>query len=313
MVMIVRKKFRGRRKAKSSKIIKILLLLFIIFILYKFFSAKFNFKIDDIFLKYIINDYNNASNDNILYKLINKNTHNLINNPSRLLATNFYSINKEEKEKESIVYNEQDNSPIIYLYNSHQSEGYSMEYMEDYNVNPTVQMTANIMKERFDKMGLYTIVEDNDISAYLKENDMKYYQSYEASRHFLVDVIEKYDSIKLYIDIHRDAVSHEISSTNINGVDCAKIMFVVGKEYDSYLSNLENTNYLNNMIKEKYPALTRGVLQKEGKNVNGIYNQDLGSNIMLIEVGGNYNNIVEVMNTLDIITPIIGDYINEKR
>lgn len=313
MVMIVRKKFRGRRKAKSSKIIKILLLLFIIFILYKFFSAKFNFKIDDIFLKYIINDYNNASNDNILYKLINKNTHNLINNPSRLLATNFYSINKEEKEKESIVYNEQDNSPIIYLYNSHQSEGYSMEYMEDYNVNPTVQMTANIMKERFDKMGLYTIVEDNDISAYLKENDMKYYQSYEASRHFLVDVIEKYDSIKLYIDIHRDAVSHEISSTNINGVDCAKIMFVVGKEYDSYLSNLENTNYLNNMIKEKYPALTRGVLQKEGKNVNGIYNQDLGSNIMLMEIGGNYNNINEVLNTIDLITPIIGDYINEKR
>ena len=311
--MIVRKKFRGRRKAKSSKIIKILLLLFIIFILYKFFSAKFNFKIDDIFLKYIINDYNNASNDNILYKLINKNTHNLINNPSRLLATNFYSINKEEKEKESIVYNEQDNSPIIYLYNSHQSEGYSMEYMEDYNVNPTVQMTANIMKERFDKMGLYTIVEDNDISAYLKENDMKYYQSYEASRHFLVDVIEKYDSIKLYIDIHRDAVSHEISSTNINGVDCAKIMFVVGKEYDSYLSNLENTNYLNNMIKEKYPALTRGVLQKEGKNVNGIYNQDLGSNIMLMEIGGNYNNINEVLNTIDLITPIIGDYINEKR
>lgn len=313
MVMIVRKKFRGRRKAKSSKIIKILLLLFIIFILYKFFSAKFNFKIDDIFLKYIINDYNNASNDNILYKLINKNTHNLINNPSRLLATNFYSINKEEKEKESIVYNEQDNSPIIYLYNSHQSEGYSMEYMEDYNVNPTVQMAANIMKERFDKMGLYTIVEDNDISAYLKENDMKYYQSYEASRHFLVDVIEKYDSIKLYIDIHRDAVSHEISSTNINGVDCAKIMFVVGKEYDSYLSNLENTNYLNNMIKEKYPALTRGVLQKEGKNVNGIYNQDLGSNIMLMEIGGNYNNINEVLNTIDLITPIIGDYINEKR
>ena len=66
-------------------------------------------------------------------------------------------------------------------------------------------------------------------------------------------------------------------------------------------------------IKNKYPTLTRGVLEKEGKNVNGIYNQDLGSNIMLIEVGGNYNNIEEVMNTIDLIVPIIGDYINEKR
>ena len=34
---------------------------------------------------------------------------------------------------------------------------------------------------------------------------------------------------------------------------------------------------------------------------------------MLLEIGGNYNNINEVMNTIDLITPIIGDYINEER
>lgn len=90
-------------------------------------------------------------------------------------------------------------------------------------------------------------------------------------------------------------------------------MFVVGLEHDNYINNLENMNHLNDMIKEKYPTLTRGVLQKEGKNVNGIYNQDLGSNIMLIEIGGNYNNIEEVLNTIDLISPIIGEYINEKR
>ena len=89
-------------------------------------------------------------------------------------------------------------------------------------------------------------------------------------------------------------------------------MFVVGKEHDNYLKNLENTKRLNDMIKDKYPTLTRGVLEKEGAGVNGIYNQDLGSNIMLIEVGGNYNNISEVANTIDLIIPIIGEYINEK-
>ncbi len=270
------------------------------------------------FLKNIINDYNYISDDNILNEILKHNTREKINNPSSLLATNFYVNNKKEskniEEKNNLVVNEvNDDKPIVYLYNSHQSEAYSMEYMEDYNVNPTVQMASYMIKERLDNLGIYTIVEENNISKYLKDNDMKYYQSYEASRHFLLDVMEKYDSIRLFIDVHRDAVSHEVSTVNINNMDCAKIMFVVGREHDNFLNNLENMTYLNNMIKEKYPSLTRGVLEKEGKNVNGIYNQDLGSNIMLIEIGGNYNNIEEVLNTVDLITPIIGDYINEKK
>lgn len=188
-----------------------------------------------------------------------------------------------------------------------------MEYMEDYNINPTVLTASYMIQERLNKMGINTIVEENSISDYLKENDMKYYQSYEASRHYLLNTMEKYDSIKLYLDIHRDAISHEYSTVNINDLECAKIMFVVGLEHDNYLTNRENAKHLNDMIKSKYPTLTRGVIEKEGKNVNGIYNQDLGSNIMLIEIGGNYNNINEVLNTIDLITPIIGEYINEKR
>ena len=109
-----------------------------------------------------------------------------------------------------------------------------------------------------------------------------------------------------------ESLNIKLGLFNIDGVDCAKIMFVVGKEHDNYLKNLENTKRLNDMIKDKYPTLTRGVLEKEGAGVNGIYNQDLGSNIMLIEVGGNYNNISEVANTIDLIIPIIGEYINEK-
>ena len=59
------------------------------------------------------------------------------------------------------------------------------------------------------------------------------------------------------------------------------------------------------------PTLDRGVLKKSGKGVNGIYNQDFNSNTMLIEVGGQYNNIIEVNNTLKVFAKVLSKYIKE--
>ena len=53
-------------------------------------------------------------------------------------------------------------------------------------------------------------------------------------------------------------------------------------------------------------------MKKKGYGVNGIYNQDLKGNVILIEIGGNENNIEEINNTLDIMALVIGEYLNEK-
>ena len=318
------RKFKAKRRVRLSKIIKWVFILFAIFVMYKCLKWSLltvdSFDSNEKFIKYILEDndyysYSNKKGENILNTVVNYISNNIIQDPLEVLNTNFYyRSNNEASEKYIADNDEQDsNKPLVYIYNSHQTESYSMEYLEDYNINPTVQMTAYILKEKLGNLGIDVVVEDANISSYLKENNMKYSQSYEASRYYLKQVIDRYDGIVLYLDVHRDAIDHDSSTVNINGLDCAKIMFVVGKEYDTYLSNLENTNHLNDMIKEKYPDLTRGVIQKEGKNVNGVYNQDLSPNIMLLEIGGNYNNISEVLNTIDLITPIIGEYINEKK
>lgn len=324
------KKFKARRRIKVSKVIKWLFLGILIFFLYQLFKwALLTISLTDSnekFIKYILEDNNYYSyyekkNENILSVVFNYATNNLINEPTNILKNGFYYVDKTETKEEirnDDVYISDPNpkvsdKPLVYIYNSHQTEMYSMEYLEDYNITPTVLMAAYIMKERLNNIGIETVVEDADISSYLKENNMKYYQSYDASRYYLKKTMEKYNSVVLYIDLHRDAINHSDSTVTIDGLDCAKIMFVVGKEYDTYLSNLENTNKLNNMIKDKYPTLTRGVMQKEGEGVNGVYNQDLDSNIILLEIGGNYNNISEVLNTIDLITPIIGEYVNEKK
>ena len=53
------------------------------------------------------------------------------------------------------------------------------------------------------------------------------------------------------------------------------------------------------------------MLKKEGQNVNGIYNQDLSNNSLLIELGGVDNNIEEVLNTINAIADILEMYIKE--
>lgn len=320
----MKRRFKAKRRMNLTKLLKWILIFILFYFLFQIFKFAFlNINLsnpNETLIKYILSDndyyaYSGKKDENILNTVFNYATKDMISEPTNLLDTNFhYKNNKKEVE----VVNEEsdikiDDKPLVYIYNSHQTESYNMDYLEDYNINPTVQLAAYMIKERLEKLRINTIVESSDISKYLKENDMKYYQSYEASRHYLLEKMKKYDSILLYMDVHRDAISHDASTVTIDDKDCAKIMFVIGKEYDTYHKNLENVNHLNEMIYDKYPTLTRGVIEKEGSGVNGVYNQDLSENILLIEIGGNNNNIVEVLNTVDLITPIIGEYVNEKR
>ena len=66
---------------------------------------------------------------------------------------------------------------------------------------------------------------------------------------------------------------------------------------------------INNLCNKYYPGLSRGIYKKEGAGVNGIYNQDISPNSILIEVGGASNNIDEVLNTTEAISNILYYYI----
>lgn len=47
-------------------------------------------------------------------------------------------------------------------------------------------------------------------------------------------------------------------------------------------------------------------------NVNGIYNQDLNENMILLECGGYQNKIEEVNNTMILLSDVIKEYLEAK-
>ena len=206
---------------------------------------------------------------------------------------------KEEKE------------PLVYVYNTHQTENYSYKKYEEYNITPNVMMASYILREKLNNKGIPTIVETTNISDLLHTNGWSYANSYKASSFLVKDAIKKYPTLKLVIDLHRDAVKKEASTVEINQKKYAKILFVIGAEHDAYEKNLRVANKMNDLLNKKYKGLSRGVMKKSGKNVNGIYNQDLSENAILIECGGHENTLDEVLNTIEILADVIKEYIGD--
>ena len=308
----MKKRFKSR-KHKKKKLLYLLLLPIIIYITSLINSIKIttNINIINKMLKYTNISYTFSYKK--IYKNIIDNLYSIFYKPEYILKNELrynyiknegYSIHDFEYSKNDI--------PLIYIYNSHQKEKYSNKYLEDYNIVPSVYTAAHMLKEKLDNKGINTIVEENNILEYMEQNNYDHSMSYIASRKFLAETIKKYSSIKLYIDLHRDSLSHEYTTVTLNNKNYAKVMFVIGLKNSSYELNYKVSESLNNKLNLKYSGISRGILKKGNVGANGIYNQDLNPNIILIELGGYENNIEEINNTLDILSTIIGEYINEK-
>lgn len=336
------KKMRLKNNNKKSNKLRVIKILFLITIIYISFSYSFYYSLrrnmninNSNFIKSLVRmgNSNNLYNNkliNVVNSTINFITHVDITKPSSIIASyvsktnNYNSItlehndnysNLEELKKISSYiedpYKVDISKPIIYLYNTHQLENYNNKNLSIYNITPNVLMASYILKEKLNKNGISTIVEDTNLSEFLNLNHWNYASSYKATRMLLLEKMNKYDSLKYFIDIHRDSVNRNSTTVTINNKTYAKILFVIGLEHKNYEYNLEVTNKLNDLIKEDYPSLTKGIYKKSGKGVDGIYNQDVDKNCILIEIGGVDNTIEEVYNTLEVLSNVLTKFVGE--
>ncbi len=318
----MKKRFIGKR-SKSKKGFKIICFLsMILFFFFLSFHLLTNHWKKDITSKEFLEALlKNATGQNNFYEF-------LITNPTEYLFSSAMGI--EITKSESVFQEEEVSGPVyeyvpdpnpntenikvdpmIYIYNTHQTEGYSKYGMSEYDIEPTVLFASYYLREKLNDYSLPTMVETSDITEVLRANNWTYSHSYEASRYLVLDAKEKNPSLSYFFDIHRDSAGYNASTTEYNNKKYAKILFVIGKEHENYEQNLNLANQLNEKIKNKIPSISRGVIGKEGKNVNGIYNQDIHPNTLLIEIGGKDNSIFEVTNTMEILASSLKEYIEE--
>jgi len=306
----MKKRFKAKRKLKP-KYKSILIIITIIILLILILNYISNIQLIKQNALKTLAYSNNLEESNIKKEIIELTSKIIkidINKPTTILKNMMYYEKPNTKREYYAIENKKEiikQEPLVYIYNTHQTE----EYIDKEN---TVLTAAHYLKEKLEQLGISTIVEEKKIKDTIEENNLNYSESYKASRVNLENIKNKYPNIKIFIDLHRDSIGKNLSTTTIGNKECAKVLFVIGKEHNNYTQNLEFTSEINNLIIKNYPQLTKGILEKEGPGVNGIYNQDIGVNVILMEVGGFENTFEEVKNTLDIMSNIIKEKIYEE-
>lgn len=275
------KRFKTRKKFNFKKQIYIVLSI-IIFLLIFILISLHNFETNHKSLVNFFLQNTNFQKDN--------NYNQFLFNLDYLIPT--YTF----KEEKRLIYHNED--PLIYLYNTHDKEAYKDK--------KTVYDACNLLADNLKKIGINSLVEEQKTSDFI-DTGLDYY---DISRKFLKQVMEKYNNIKYYIDIHRDSVD-DIKVT-INNKNYAKVLFVLGKDQANYQENKKIMEKMNSFLNNNYKGISKGILEKSGNKVNGVYNQDMSSNVLLIEIGGKENNIEEVNNTTEVLSLMLYSLLNDK-
>ena len=211
----------------------------------------------------------------------------------------------KEYDKQSKVNLESE--PLVYIYNTHDKEYYVNPNSSLYNIDCNVKTASYILQDKLLSFNITSIVEERSPTSEVSKNKQDYPYTYSYSRTYLDEAIKKYPSVKIFIDLHRDGVPKEVSTIEINGTSYAKLMFFLGMGHEKSDQNKKLVKDLENIINDKYPGILRDTFIRP----NDDYNQDLTPNSFLLEVGGNYNTIEEVFNTLDVLAYAISTYLGE--
>lgn len=227
-----------------------------------------------------------------------------------------YSIDINKLLSEPLKLNTSKKGPQILVYHTHTTESF-LKSIDEYTMKNIASRSSN---------NNYNVVKVGDalINNFKKYNinvlhnstihDLDYNSSYVKSLKTLTDYVDKYPSLKMTIDLHRDALGEGKLRVvkKINGKNVAQIMFVIGT--DSKLSNPKWKENLKLAIKvqerlnEICPGLAKPIYISKNR-----YNQHLTNGSVIVEIGGDGNVIDECVRSTSYLAQAINDVIYKNK
>ena len=216
---------------------------------------------------------------------------------------------KEESMKPFDFNIEKDGTPQILIMHTHETESYEPYERDFYDKDFTCRTTDDSMNmaavgdaiaDKLEKAGIRVI---HDVT---KHDHPSYNGSYDRSRITVSEILEEYPSIKVVLDIHRDAIEKEDGTriapiASINGKNAAQVMIISGCDdgtmnMPDHMLNFRFASALQQQLESDHNGLTRPLLFDYRK-----YNQDLTTGSILIEVGGHANSIEHAIYSGELI------------
>lgn len=209
--------------------------------------------------------------------------------------------------------------PRVLIYHTHTKEGYFPSTAYDYEPdadyrNQNDEMNIVAVGERLarDLTQLYGIAVIHDTT---NHEPPKLNTAYSRSLETMLYYKEKYPSITLFIDVHRDDGGNPVVPSDyivIGGKEVARLMFVVGTGKGATGAGFdEMPDFTSNYaLAKKLTEVLIGVDDKLARNIRvkaGRYNQHVSSSCLLVEVGHTANTLEQAFNAVDYIAAAIAD------
>ena len=199
--------------------------------------------------------------------------------------------------------------PQVLIMHTHATESYEPYerdfYDSSFNSRTTdkqMNMVAvgDAIAEQLEAAGI-GVIHDTTMHDYPSYNG-----SYDRSRETIQAILDEYPSIKIVLDIHRDAIERADGEriapvAEINGRNAAQIMIISGCDdgtmgMPNCMKNFRFACMLQQQLESDYEGLTRPILFDYRK-----YNQDMTTGSILIEVGGHANSIDQAVYSGELI------------
>lgn len=202
-----------------------------------------------------------------------------------------------------------DTKQVLFLF-THSQEAFpgrteSTGQLSVYHPSHNITGFSGTISQAFSSEGLVAKPLNVDTMQLLSKHGKGFDQAYATVRPYIKEAIAK-ERIDVVIDFHRDSAKAKTTTLKINGESYAKVMLIVGGEHEAYKGNQQFAQALSDQLEKQVPGLSRGVLVKQGRGVDGVYNQDLHPATLLIELGGIENSPEEVEATIQQIATALG-------
>lgn len=186
--------------------------------------------------------------------------------------------------------------PYVLIYHTHTSESYLPESGKDHLFNQRgdiVKVGAYLQKILEERYGIKTIHCDQIHDHY------PFRESYQRSQQTLVKYLKEYPSLKILLDVHRDATPGLKSTCPVKGAEAATLMMVVGSDkmglpHPNWKKNHEFASNLNEFLNLYYPGLSNGIIISDAR-----YNQHLSDRAIIVEFGNQNSELEQVYRSVE--------------
>ena len=214
------------------------------------------------------------------------------------------------EEDLSIVKNPE--VPQILIYHTHSQEAFVDSVEGD--AGTTIVGMGDVLADSLEKRG-YQVIHDTGVYD-LVDGVLDRSAAYDYARTAIEALLEKYPTIQVVIDLHRDGVDGKKFVTEIDGKPCSMVMFFNGisRNQQGELSYLPNPYVKQNLAfsfqmefaaRQRYPGFTRNIYLKAER-----FNLHLRPRSLLIEAGTQLNTVAEEQNAMEVLADLLDEVLS---